>query len=126
MGERFALPAWNVDAGIDPDLQAAERDVPGDPGERLARETTRDERVEELGIAGRASEELVCLLFRRDEPGAREQRDELLGIVRHRHAYDCTTLAGEAASALVRCATRHRGVTDRLAAETSCSEKEAA
>src|ERR1019366_3081026 len=59
--ERLTLPPRYVDTGINADLHVAERDAPGDPGEWLARESTPDERVEEVGIAGRAREQLVCL-----------------------------------------------------------------
>ena len=71
---------------VDADLQAAERDAAGDPGERLAREATPDERGEQLVVAGRAGEQLVRLLFRRDEPGARDQLNHSLEAIRSLHA----------------------------------------
>src|SRR5260370_9997180 len=81
--QRLTLPARNVDTRIDADLQGAERDPPGDPGEWLAREAARDERVEDLAITGRASKELVSLLFRRDEPGPREHRGKRRRVDAH-------------------------------------------
>jgi hypothetical protein len=75
-------PAGDVDAGIDPDLQAAELDPAGDPRERLAGEPAPDERVQELGVAAGADEELFGLLVGRDEPGVGEQCGERLVVVR--------------------------------------------
>ena len=96
--ERLALPARNVDTGIDADLQPAEHNTPGDPGERLSREATPDERVEKLNVPGRAGEELFRLLLCSDEPAGREPCGKRLDLARQRHVRNQIRL-GAAASA---------------------------
>src|SRR6266851_6318393 len=81
--ERLTLAARNVDTRIDADLQGAERNPPGDPREWLARQTARDERLEDLAITGRASEKFVSLFFRRNEPGPRELRGKRRRVDAH-------------------------------------------
>ena len=75
--QRFAEPSRDVDVGIDVHRDVTEGDGPGDPGEWLAGQPASDERVEEMAISGRASDELLRLLFGGDEPGAREPSREL-------------------------------------------------
>src|SRR5207245_390165 len=79
----LTLPAGNVDTRIDADFQAAERDPPRDPCQWLAREAARDQRVEELDVAGGARDELVGLLVCRDEPRTREHGGRRRRVVAH-------------------------------------------
>src|SRR5207302_9171086 len=76
--ERLALRARDVYTGIDAKLHAAEPDAPGDPGEWLAGQPARDERVEMLRVAGRACEEFFRLVVRRDESSSRQSLGEHL------------------------------------------------
>ncbi len=82
----LALPSRHVDARFDADLQAAERHRSRDPGQRLPRQTTPDERGEALVVAVRASKELAGLLVGGDESGPREHSDQSLVAVRNLHA----------------------------------------
>ena len=77
--ELLALPPRDVDARIDPDLQAAERRGPGDPGQRLAREATRHEGVEQRAVVARARQELGRLLLRGDEARVGQPFSEVHG-----------------------------------------------
>ena len=64
----------DVHPRVNADLKAAERDAPGDPGERLAAEAAGKQRIEQRRVAGGPAQERVGLVARRDEPGARERR----------------------------------------------------
>ena len=86
LGEWLALPARDVDAGIDPDPQPAELDRPGDPRQRLARLAPRDHRLEPRTIAGRSGQQLRGLLVGGDEPAAHQQLGQAVEIIRHPHA----------------------------------------
>ncbi len=82
------MPAGHVDAGLDVDLEAAERDPAGDPRDGLPRQPAGHQRVEQLTVAGRRPEEVLRLLVGRDEPRLPEevgQRVEVEGSGHHRH-----------------------------------------
>src|SRR6202165_1367665 len=81
--QRLTLPAGDVDARIDADLQAAKGDPPDNPCEGLARKAARYQRVEELAIPGRAREKRVGLLVCGDEPGARQHRGKRRRVLAH-------------------------------------------
>src|SRR5207248_11022540 len=81
--ERLAVPAWDVDARCDADLELAERAPSGDPRQWLPGEASSDQRVEDRVIPGRALEELGGFFLRSDEPRARQDRGKGRGIVAH-------------------------------------------
>jgi hypothetical protein len=76
------VPAGDVHAGVDAELEAAERDPPRDPSDGLARQASGDQLLEELIVAGRPPEEVLRLFVGGDEPGLPEevgQRVEIAG-----------------------------------------------
>ena len=81
-GEGLRVPAGHVDAGVDAQLEAAERDPAGDPGDGLPCQASGHQRVEQRTVAGRPAEEVLGLLVGGDEPGLPEevgQRVEIVG-----------------------------------------------
>ncbi len=83
--QSLGLPAGDVDPGLDGDLEAAEADAAGDPGQRLAGEAACDERVQQLSVTRRAGQQLGGLLGGGDEPGVGQQLGQGRGIARRGH-----------------------------------------
>src|SRR5580704_14665949 len=92
--ERLGEPARHVDAGIDAYGEAAERGLPGDPGEWLAGEPASDRRIEEFIVAGGVGKQFLRLLLRRDEAFAAEQCTERRVIVRYHHGVNVRPVLG--------------------------------
>jgi hypothetical protein len=81
----LALPSWDVDTGIDLDLQTAELRPPGDPGQWLTGQATPDELAEELSISPGPVDQLLRLFVGGEEAGSREQGGKLVLATGHRH-----------------------------------------
>ena len=72
----LALPARDVDAVVDLDLDAAEGDAAGDPRKRLAGEAPGDQHLEPRCVTARAGQQLVGLLLGGHKAAGLQPRDQ--------------------------------------------------